>query len=403
MVGGQQVLTLWFAEGSTCWITWRWEGEEDAHASRLDPALRQTLLNFYEQALPNARPAESAEEALNRALSGPLASPQESADFGARLADGLLPTELTQALIRRSGNGAERVCMKIHVSPTAARIPWGLLRIQTEAAGNQRALLLDFAYVAIAIPRNASRLAKRRDKEASRLRVNGTRRGVVAVIDPKVPGYPPTSALGSVLGPPQDNDELAALLGRRTGNLIPTATVFSELARRSDLDRRWLKSVLPKASAFLYVGHVSVGQDLTSSGASSALHLCCVDDTGQHDPLTAGEILSDEEFVFPEHVAFIGCGSGTDHTFLEPMGLSLAAHLRGAQYVIAASWTIPTDSYLPSTPLRRLILAADEALDSSNPARAMNLWQRDRAEAWFRDGHVKDTPLLWAAMHTFVR
>lgn len=58
---------------------------------------------------------------------------------------------------------------------------------------------------------------------------------------------------------------------------------------------------------------------------------------------------------------------------------------------------------MPHAPLRRLILVVDEALTSSDPVRAINAWQRERAVAWFRDGRPEDGPLLWAAMQVFVR
>lgn len=403
MDSGQQVLTLWFAEAETCWLTWRWAGGKDAHAAHLHPSLRDALTAVYAQALPNVLPHESVQQALDRALAGPLGSPDASLELGSQLADVLIPWELSHDIIRRSQQGQQRIIIKIHVSPSLAQVPWSLLHIRQDPAGTTRRLLIDFADLSIGIPRNAAQQAKRWDSTAARLRVPGDRRDVVAVIDPKVPGFSPASELGSILGRPEDDDELAVVLKRHAGHLVPAVATYSDLVRRTDTDRVWLCEVLPQASALLYVGHVSVAQQHLRTGASSAMHLCCVDDEGRHRPLSAADIVNMDSLVFPEKVAIVGCGSGSDHMFPEPMGLSLAAHLRGAHCVIAASWTLPTDAYMPHAPLRRLILVVDEALTSSDPVRAINAWQRERAVAWFRDGRPEDGPLLWAAMQVFVR
>ena len=68
----------------------------------------------------------------------------------------------------------------------------------------------------------------------------------VLVLDPRVPGQLPDSALGSVLGRPSAQTPLArhftGLMQRRP--VLPAVDAAVELFRRQDADRSWLAGLL---------------------------------------------------------------------------------------------------------------------------------------------------------------
>ena len=118
--------------------------------------------------------------------------------------------------------------------------------------------------------------------------------------------------------------------------------------------------------------------------------------------LRAADIIADPDLRFPARVALLGCGSGTDLRYPEPMGLSIAAVLKGARLVTSSMWTLPTDAAIEGEPLRRLTLAVDDAHEAADPVAALTAWQAERGDAWFAEGAPADSPLLWAATMTHV-
>lgn len=385
-------LALSFAEATNCWAAWQWTDQPGPEAARLHPNVLAAVPAMMAGALPSASVGESPEEALSRALAGPLGHAGDTAAFVDQLADALIPSPVVLELLDRTERDGARPRLRIQPSPSLAQVPWPLLRVRLNADGSRRSLLSSIADVCLGVPQDAVR-----DAEPP---VTGS--SVVAVIDPRVPGYSASSSLGSVLGRPREDDMLAEFLVRHAGRLVPAVQTYPELVRRQDQDRAWLREALAGADRFFFLGHVSAAGVELASGASSSLHLADADDGGRHLPLSASEILADEGLRFPARVALIGCGSGTDLQYPEPMGLSLAAYLKGARLVTSAVWTLPTDALLPGEPLRRLALAVDEAHSAPDPVAALNAWQAERGEAWLDAGEGADSPLVWAAALTLV-
>ncbi|RRJ88735.1 CHAT domain-containing protein [Gulosibacter macacae] len=382
------------AENPTGYFSWRWNDRpQDIATARIRATTLTRIDELLSDALPEPRGEETPSEALERALRrGALAHPESTAELGAALADALLPPGLLHLLDAPGGGAKPR--LRIQPSPTLARVPWALLR----PAPNRRPLA-ETATIETNVPAAIAARAKQQNAFAAGERI-------VAVIDPRVPGQAATGPLGSVLGRPTADDPLASLLdyGER---LWPRVTEYEQLARRTDTDRHWLRDACADAARLLYVGHVTAADLNTAAGEQSALHLCCRDEAGRHDPLTAGELVN-AAITLPPRCALIACGSGSDLRSAEPMGLALAAMLGGARLVTACAWTVPTDLALASfagelhgrSPLRELILAVDRAHEGSDPAADLAAWQAERAEDWASGGAVADSPLLWATLNT---
>src|SRR6201999_3121800 len=116
----------------------------------------------------------------------------------------------------------------------AARIPWQLANIGDHTDGHRLTELVD---VLMAVPANTVHAPR------AAAGWNARRDGPpVLVLDPRVPGQRPDSALGSVLGRPSAATPLAqhyaALMQRRA--VLPTVDTAVELFRRQDADRGWL-------------------------------------------------------------------------------------------------------------------------------------------------------------------
>jgi hypothetical protein len=394
-------------------------------------------------ALPEPHGSESRRDAIERALArGPLATPD---------------TELTLAyilgvlLIASPGWQLLRECLAspravLFVSPSArlARVPWGLLAVPKSgpskeelvrarqdaitASGRQAAQipwqladisdhtdgyrLMELVDVLMAVPPNI--VHSPRTATGWEARKDGP---PVLVLDPRVPGQRPDSALGSVLGRPSSETQLAQhfaeLMQHRP--VLPGVDGAVELFRRQDADRRWLARLLGRApSRLMYVGHASSAD----SADRAALHLACTgeipgnaDAIGDHRPLTASDLMS-LRLLMPPRVALLACGSGGDYQFDEATGLVAATILGGAQLVSATLWSLPTtaayrqfatagsDLAEPADPMAEVVIAVDRAHNDVDAGRAVNRWQRSQMRRW-RDGDVTASPLYWAALITF--
>lgn len=287
----------------------------------------------------------------------------------------------------------------------AARIPWQLADIGQHTDGHR---LMELVDVLLAVP--ASIVHAPRAPARWEARKDGP---PLLVLDPRVPGQRPDSALGSVLGRPAPETPLARhftdVLRRRP--VLPAVDDAVKLFRRRDADRTWLAKLLAQApSRLLYVGHAS------SAGGQAdraALHLADTAETpgdadaiGDHRPLTASDLMA-LQLPMPPRVALLACGSGGDYQFDEATGLVAATILGGAQLVTATLWSLPTAAaYRQFTtgaadPMADVVTAVDRAHDGDADAGcAVNRWQRDRMRRW-RDGDLTASPLYWGAVVTF--
>src|SRR5882724_9682742 len=141
----------------------------------------------------------------------------------------------------------------LFVSPSArlARVPWGLLAMTTDDGYR----LMELADVLMAAPSNIVHSARRSARWDDR-----RDDPPLLILDPRVPGQRPDSALGSVLGRPAAETPLAQhfteLMGRRA--ILPDVSSAVELFRRTDTGRPWLARQLDRRpSRLLYVGHAT--------------------------------------------------------------------------------------------------------------------------------------------------
>ncbi|OBG20369.1 CHAT domain-containing protein [Mycobacterium sp. 852002-51057_SCH5723018] len=291
---------------------------------------------------------------------------------------------------------------------TAARIPWQLTDINDHTDGHR---LMELVDVLMAVPPNI--VHSPRAPAGWDDRCDGP---PALVLDPRVPGQRPDSALGSVLGRPLPENPLAQhfaelMQGRP---VLPRVNAAVELFRRQDADRIWLAKLLAqKPSRLMYVGHASSAEGHSADGA--ALHLACpatipggADAIGEHRPLTASDLMS-LQLPMPPRAALLACGSGGDYRFDEATGLVAAMILGGAQVVTATLWSLPTTAAYrqfaaatdaPPDPMADLVIAVDRAHEAADAGCAVNRWQRAQMRRW-RDGDVTASPLYWGALVTF--
>ncbi|MCV7214113.1 CHAT domain-containing protein [Mycobacterium crocinum] len=290
---------------------------------------------------------------------------------------------------------------------TAARIPWQLADIDTVTEGFR---LMEMVDVVMAVPpnivhapRTPARWRERRSAPA------------LLVVDPRVPGQRPDSALGSVLGRPSSESTLsrhfAELLAHRP--VLPEVDAPVELFRRSDADRSWLAAQLDRApSRMLYVGHASAADRAHGYADRAALHLACTsaadgaaEPVGDHRPLLASDLMA-AQLPVPPRVALLACGSGGDYQFDEATGLVAAMVLCGSELVTATLWSLPTTAgYRRFTgrtedPMAEVVMAVDDAHEADDAVLSLNRWQREQMRRW-RNGDTTASPLYWAAVVTF--
>jgi hypothetical protein len=298
----------------------------------------------------------------------------------------------------------------------AARIPWQLTNISDHTDGHR---LMELVDVLMAVPANIVHAPRTPAGWATRH--DGP---PVLVLDPRVPGQRPDSALGSVLGRPSPEMQLAQhfaeLMRRRP--VLPSVHGAVELFRRQDANRTWLATMLAQTpSRLFYVGHASSADAQADQAAqvaqadSAALHLACTaathgdaDTIGDHRPLTASDLMS-LRLPMPPRVALLACGSGGDYRFDEATGLVAAMILGGAQLVTATLWSLPTTAAYRqfaatdgdrADPMADAVVAVDHAHEAAEAGCAVNQWQREQMRRW-RDGDVTASPLYWGALVTF--
>lgn len=418
----------------------------------LEEPLLLAALQELTAALPEPHGAESRRDAIERALAtGPFAKPDTELTVAYILGVLLIGTPGWQLL-------AECVASPrsvLFVSPSArlARVPWGLLAIPKSGPSKEELVrarqdaitasgrtaaqipwrlgnideltdghrLMELVDVLMAVPPNI--VHSPRTPAGWDARREGP---PLLVLDPRVPGQRPDSALGSVLGRPSPHTPVAAhfagLIERRP--VLPRADTVLDLFRRQDADRAWLGELLAQTPCrLLYVGHASSADDQHDQGTRAdraALHLADTADIpgdanaiGDHRPLTASDLMA-LRLPMPPRVALLACGSGGDYQFDEATGLVAAMILNGAQLVTATLWSLPTTAAYrqfaelsgapvpePADPMAELVAAVDGAHDAAREAGcAVNRWQREQMRRW-RDGDLSASPLYWAALVTF--
>lgn len=347
-------------------------------------------------ALPDPRGAETRRDALDRAIAkGPFATPATEQAL-ARTLGGLLISDAAWQLMVGCESSPRAA---LFVSPTArlARVPWALLAMPNED-GNRLMELVDVLMAAppniVNTPRPAAGWDGRCESPP------------LLVLDPRVPGQRPDSALGSVLGRPSPETPLARhfaeLLTHRT--VLPDVSAAVDLFRRGDAGREWLARLLDQApSRLLYVGHATAADGDVGHADRAALHLA------DERPLTAADLMT-AKLPIPPRVALLACASGGDYQFDEATGLVAAMILGGAQLVTATLWSLPTAAgyrqFAPkgveaeADPMADAIIAVDHAHEAADAGRAVNHWQRERMRQW-RNGDLTASPLYWAALVSF--
>jgi hypothetical protein len=275
--------------------------------------------------------------------------------------------------------------------PTAARIPWPPGELAQLTEGYR---LMELVDVLMAVPVNIA---------ASRRRAHpGAGDDALLILDPRIPGQRPDSALGSVLGRPAPDTLLARHYAPTLDRVLPPVAAAVELFRRTDSDRDWLAAMLAqRPGRLVFVGHASAA-DQGGQAEHAALHLA------DHRPLTASDLMA-SGLVMPPRVALLACASGGDYRFDEATGLVAAMVLAGAELVTATLWSLPTTAgYRKFTgadgdPMAETVTAVDTAHRADTvieAGRAVNRWQRDQMRRW-RGGDVSASPVYWAALATF--
>jgi hypothetical protein len=359
----------------------------------LDETALTSALDELTRALPDPIDEETRRDALERAITkGAFASPAAELTIARMLGTDLIAPDAWQLIL--DSVATPRAALFVSPSARLARVPWGLVAMPGDD-GHRLIELVDVLMAAppniVHSPREPAGWGGRRTKPP------------LLVLDPRVPGQRPDSALGSVLGRPSGDTALARHFGElmQARNVLPGVAAPVDLFRRADADRAWLKDLLAQApSRLLYVGHATAADGDVGHADRAALHLA------DECPLTASDLMT-QKLPLPPRVGLLACASGGDYRFDEATGLVAAMILGGAELVTATLWSLPTAAgyrlFAPDAdadPMAEAILAVDRAHEAGDAGRAVNGWQRDQMRRW-RDGDLSASPLYWAALATF--
>ncbi|MCV7289633.1 CHAT domain-containing protein [Mycolicibacterium wolinskyi] len=392
-----QTLVLRFADvGIATYATLRVVGDPQRSVTWVveEPYLTAAC-DALDNALPDPCGSETPAQAIQRAVAtGAFADPGAELDLARTLGAQLIGVAGWQLLA--DCVASPRAVLFVTPSPRLGRVPWGQLAVP----GPDGFRLMELVDVLMAVPpnivhgpRRPARWAERRDGPA------------VLVLDPRIPGQRPDSALGSVLGRPSPQTPLARHFSGFTGEqALPAVADAVELFRRTDTDRRWLAEACARAPArLLYVGHASAAEHDAGHADRAALHLA------EEHPLTAGDVMS-VQLPVPPRVGLLACASGGDYRFDEATGLVAAMILGGAQLVTATLWSLPTTAgyrqFAPRPtdsavdPMADIVVGVDLAHREDDAGVAVNRWQRAQLRRW-RAGDATASPLYWAALATF--
>lgn len=361
----------------------------------IDETSLATVRNMLADALPDPRLSETLREALERAFTvGSFADPAAEQQLAKILGEHLIPAAGWQLIADSAGEPLP----VLFVAPTArlAQVPWSLLA----APGDRGQRLIELADILIPTPpniANAPRIPARWDQRRDS--------AALLVLDPRVPGQRPDSALGSVLGRPDADGPLARHFAelRARRDVLPEVSSTVELFRLAHADRGWLADQLSRTPGrLLYVGHATVADGEAGQADRAAVYLA------DERPLTAADLMT-AQWPIPPRAALLACSSGGDYRFDEATGLVAALILGGAVLVTATLWSLPTTAGYrqfvsgasgSDDPMAAVVIAVDTAHEATDAGRAVNAWQRAQMRRWW-DGDLVASPLYWAALATF--
>ncbi|MGW4246681.1 CHAT domain-containing protein [Nocardia sp. NPDC004722] len=420
------------ADAGDLYVTWRW-AEEDAAPGGVG-VVPEDQVEAAMARFAAALPAPGVPGGLESALTiGELATLEAETALAQYLSSVFLPYNLAVQLHELYSRGV-RPHLRIQPSPRTAQLPWELI------APDPDVRLVEIADVSVLAPAGIVHAPARVARAWTSTRTHP----VVAILDPRVPGFRADSALGSVLGRMDAAAPLAELVAAHAAadRLTPAVGDPLEAFRRTDLDRSWLSDALHAGAArLLYVGHVTAAAPESGRSESATLHLSCTAASPgcapayrDHRPLSARDLLlgthalpvssapasgnghrdnpiprtGPEIWPIPSRVALIACESGGDLRFAEPLGLVAAMLTGGAELVTAGRWPLPTDlafhrlaGTAPTAhPFQEAVCAIDAAHESEDPVIALNAWQRTHLAAWRDTGRIEHSPLIWAAFAT---
>jgi hypothetical protein len=400
--GQRPVARLRFVDGDDLFVSWVWEHQRSSpRMTLIGRDLVAPALDRLARALPSPLPGESGIDALTRALThGDLVDPEREQELAGLLTSALIPQWLGAELDALEAAGL-RPHLRIQLSPSTAQLPWELL----STSGRERGI--DMADASVLLP------ATLRNDPSRTVSPWSPTSPVATVLDPAVPGFSATSELGSVLGAIARDSDLAKSIDDLGSRRMPRGEMF----RRADIGRLALAEALAEAGRLLYVGHVTA----STHALDARLHLSDGADApgttppiGSHRPYSAAEIALGGAGLpplrAPNRVALIACDSGTDLRFAEPTGLVAAFLHRGAEYVTATRWTLPTEAGLrrlvpglgdrAEGMLTDAVIAVNAAHESDDPISALGAWQCHQRRQWTSTGDPRHSPIMWGAFAT---
>lgn len=402
----QPVARLRYVDGDDLFVNWIWDHQRDSpRMTVIERALVAPALDALAQALPTPLPGETGEQALQRALTdGPMLDLEREQHLAELLTSALIPQWLGLELNALEAAG-RRPHLRIQLSPSTAQLPWELM----SSSGGERGI--DMVDTSVLLP------ATLRNDPAREVSTWHPGSPVTAVLDPAVPGFASSSELGSVLGPVASGAPLAEMVAVLGDRVRPAAASPEAAFRRRDMDRLSLSDAVHDAGRMLYVGHVTS----STHALDARMHLSDRADApgltapvGTHRPYSAADIALGAAGLAPlrapNRVALIACDSGSDMRFAEPTGLVAAFVARGAEYVTATRWTLPTEAglrrFVPALSdraegmLAEAILAVNAAHEASDPVRALDAWQRAQRRRWTETGDPRYSPIIWGTLAT---
>lgn len=404
--GARPVARLRYVDGDDLFVNWIWDHQlESPRMTVIERAQVAPVLDALAQALPTPLAGESGEQALERALThGPMLDLEREQKLAELLTSTLIPHWLGIELNALEAAG-HRPHLRIQLSPSTAHLPWDL----SSTSGDERGI--DMVDTTVLLP------ASLRNDPTRRVSPWHPGSTVAAVLDPVIPGFPAASVLGSVLGPVSAESALAEMVEELGDRLRPSAESATAAFRRRDVDRTALAEAVTDAGRLLFVGHVTA----STHALDSRMHLADRADAvgltsplGMHRPYSAADIALGAPGLpplrAPNRVALIACDSGGDMRFAEPTGLVAAFTTRGAEYVTATRWTLPTEAglrrFVPALAeraegmLTEAIVAVNAAHEASDPVASMGAWQREQRRRWTATGDPRFSPIIWGALTT---
>ncbi|MFI9405404.1 CHAT domain-containing protein [Nocardia sp. NPDC052316] len=417
MTPDQPTVIVRMADAGDVYMSWRWAGDSAPRGAAMLPG--EPVLHAVRR-LADALPHPAEPGGLERSMTtGAFAAHDTEYLVAQALSRALLPQGLAAQLYELYQRGI-RPHIRLQPSPRVAQVPWELI------APGPEVRLIDIADVSLLAPAGLVHAPQR----TARRWTETQHAPVVALLDPRIPGFRADSTLGSVLGRMAAQAPLAERFAEYAvqDRLLPAVVDPTEVFRRTDIDRSWLsKALRGGASRLIYVGHVTAAPPESGQSEDAELHLPCTADTlgfavpnRTHRPLSAKDFLlgthtllaeptdGRELWPIPSRVALIACESGGDMRFTEALGLTAAMINNGAELVTASRWPLPTDlafhriagAPAHAHPLQDAICAIDAAHEQPDPVTALAHWQRERLQAWRTERTIEHSPLLWSAFAT---